>query len=122
MFVGYMMDDSLYISSDTIEQIQLGDEDIHLLFRLWEASLEPRHYIDTSALFIPDGVECNNSCFAVKTIIVNDYDAGDIVSNVNDVRYVRLKMEHSYIGDLYIRLTCPNGQHTSLIRHQPHTT
>jgi uncharacterized protein (TIGR02145 family) len=124
MFVGYMMDDSLYISSDTIEQIQLGDEDIRLPFRLWDASWEPRHYIDTSALFIPDGVECNNSCFAVKTIIVNDYDAGDIVSNVNDVRYVRLKMEHSYIGDLYIRLTCPNGQHTTLMKKkgQPSTS
>ena len=115
MFVGYMMDGSLCISSDTIEQIQQGNEDIRLSFRLWDASWEPRHYIDTSALLIPDGVECNNNCFAVKTILINDYP-GEIVTNANDVRYVRLNMEHSHIGDLYIRLTCPNGLTATLMK------
>ena len=88
MFVGYMMDGSLCISSDTVEQIQQGNEDIRLSFRLWDATWEPRHYIDTTALLIPDGVECNNSCFAVKTILINDYP-GEIVTNVNDARQLR---------------------------------
>ena len=38
MFVGYMMDGSLCISSDTVEQIQQGNEDIRLSFRLWDAT------------------------------------------------------------------------------------
>ena len=123
MFVGYMMDGSLCISSDTIEQIQLGSEDIRLSFRLWEASLEPRHYIDTTALLIPDGVECNNNCFAVKYVIVTDYAPEERVQTLNDVKYVRLKMEHSHIGDLYIRLTCPNGLTATLMNKygQPDT-
>ena len=116
MYIGYIMDDSLYISSDTIEQIQAGDEFIRLLFPLWIPSWEPRHYVDTTPLFIPDGIECNNSCFAVKTIHINEYEPGEIVNDVNDIRYVRLKMEHSYIGDLYIRLTCPNGQYATILR------
>ena len=116
IYIGYIMDDSLYISSDTIEQIQAGDEFIRLLFPLWIPSWEPRHYVDTTPLFIPDGIECNNSCFAVKTIHINEYEPGEIVNDVNDIRYVRLKMEHSYIGDLYIRLTCPNGQYATILR------
>jgi gliding motility-associated-like protein len=37
------------------------------------------------------------------------FDPSDVVGNVNDIQNICINMEHSYMGDLVIQLTCPNG-------------
>ena len=44
------------------------------------------------------------------------FTAGQTVQNVNDIASICVNMEHSFMGDLVISATCPNGQ--SIILHQ----
>lgn len=37
------------------------------------------------------------------------FDPSDVVGSVNDIQNICINMEHSYMGDLVIQLTCPNG-------------
>ncbi|MEZ4936854.1 MAG: PKD domain-containing protein [Crocinitomicaceae bacterium] len=37
------------------------------------------------------------------------FDPSATVTNINDIQSICLNMEHSYMGDLVIQLTCPNG-------------
>ncbi|MBP3763653.1 MAG: gliding motility-associated C-terminal domain-containing protein [Bacteroidales bacterium] len=68
-------------------------------------------------VFLPDGVECGNppSCAYRSPVTFNAFSPNAIVSSVNDINYVRLNIEHSNLGDLYINITCPNGQKASLL-------
>lgn len=115
-YVGHVAEGEGYVSSDTVEQLQENNEMVNLRFSLWTPVLEPKHYIDTTILFLPDGIYCDSSCFATKTIHVEDYQNDAVVNAASDIKYVRLNMEHSYIGDLYIRMTCPNGQHATIMK------
>ena len=115
-YVGLMAEGEGYVISDTVEQIQENNEIINLSFSLWTPVVEPRHYIDTTTLFLPDGIFCDSSCFATKTIHVEVFQTNAVVNAANDIKYVRLNMEHSYLGDLYIRISCPNGQHATILK------
>ncbi len=44
------------------------------------------------------------------------FDPGQLVTNVSDILSVCVSMEHSFMGDLVLSLTCPNGQ--VIIFHQ----
>ena len=55
-----------------------------------------------------DDAECG--CIYESSIEVFGYAPTATIQSANDILYTRLKLEHSYIGDLYISLTCPNGQ------------
>lgn len=37
------------------------------------------------------------------------FDPSATVQNINDIQNICINMEHSYMGDLVIQLTCPNG-------------
>lgn len=65
--------------------------------------------------FLPDGVECNGSCSYTSTITFNGFPSNTTITSVNDIKYIRLNMEHSYIGDIYIGITCPNNTKASLM-------
>jgi uncharacterized repeat protein (TIGR01451 family) len=60
-------------------------------------------------MFIPDGVGQTY----VSDIVVTG-NAGATISNTNPLAAVWANMEHSYMGDLGIKLTCPNGTTVSL--------
>ncbi len=47
---------------------------------------------------------------------VEDFIAGQTISSISDLTNICIEMEHSYVGDLEISLTCPNGQ--SVYLHQ----
>ncbi|HQV52674.1 MAG: gliding motility-associated C-terminal domain-containing protein [Flavobacteriales bacterium] len=49
--------------------------------------------------------------------IENTYlQPGATLTNINDIQSICVDMEHSFMGDLVINITCPNGQ--SVILHQ----
>jgi len=69
-------------------------------------------------IFLPDGVSCEPyGCSYRSPVTFSDFAPGSSIQNVNDILYVRLNMEHSYIGDLYINITCPNGQKAHILRY-----
>jgi gliding motility-associated-like protein len=67
--------------------------------------------------FLPDGKPCSGSCSYQSPVTFSDFAPGATITSVNDIKYVRLKLEHSYIGDIYIGITCPNGQSASLMNY-----
>lgn len=67
-------------------------------------------------IFLPDGVECDGSCSYRSPVTFTDFDDSLTISSAQDIKYVRLNMEHSYIGDIYINITCPNGQKADIMR------
>jgi subtilisin-like proprotein convertase family protein len=60
--------------------------------------------------FLPDGTGVSYQ----TPITVNCYNSAQTIQNASDIQNVCLNMEHSYLGDLNIRLVCPNGQSTVL--------
>lgn len=115
-YVGYLLYDTVLISSDTIEQALAGDETIDLKFQLWVFAQNDGHFANTSPMLIPDGVACNGSCVGTVGLDVSGYPDGSVIASAEDVKYVRLKMEHSYVGDLWISLVCPNGQSATILK------
>ena len=67
-------------------------------------------------IFLPDGVPCGGmGCAYRSPVTFTGFAPGGTIQSANDILYVRLKMEHSYLGDIYINITCPNGQVASLM-------
>ncbi len=56
-------------------------------------------------LFLPDG---NNNNYTT-TIVVDGFPEGTTISNASDLAALCVNMEHSYLGDLEMMLTCPDG-------------
>ncbi len=67
-------------------------------------------------IFLPDGVMCNGSCSYRSPVTFTVFNDNDSISSVEDIKFLRLKIEHSFIGDIYINVTCPNGQKADLMR------
>ena len=66
--------------------------------------------------FLPDGVPCGNmGCSYQSTVTFSDFTPGATITSAQDIEYVRLNMEHSFIGDIYIGIVCPNGTRASLM-------
>ena len=62
------------------------------------------------SIFLPDGV---GVCYQT-TLAFNDFNPGQLITNVNDIINICVTMEHSYMGDLNIQIECPNGNTTTL--------
>ncbi len=60
--------------------------------------------------FLPDG----SGVSYTTAVNVNCYGPFQTVSSASDIQSVCLNLEHSYLGDLRIRLICPNGQSMTL--------
>jgi len=72
------------------------------------------HSIETSlghaeTTFIPDGTNCSTQCYT-SNVTFYDFNDGDVVTNVDAIKYIKLNTEHSFIGDVQIKITCPNGR------------
>ncbi len=69
-------------------------------------------------VFLPDGVSCDPyGCSYRSPLTFTGFSDDDVVNSADDILYVRLNIEHSYAGDLYINLTCPNGQKADIMRY-----
>lgn len=56
--------------------------------------------------FLPDG----SGVSYTTAIPVNCFATGQTVTSPNDIQDICINMEHSYLGDLEIKIICPNGQ------------
>lgn len=115
-FTGYVWLDTLFLASDIIEQYVTEDAFIELLFRSWIAVAHPYSYVNDSILYIPHTGDCHGGCFVYRTFNIQGFEPTDTIQSAEDIAYVRLKMEHSYISDLWISLVCPNGQYATILR------
>ncbi len=72
----------------------------------------------TDTIYLPDGVYCEPyGCSYRSPLTFTAYADGDTIQTADDIYYVRLNMEHSFVGDLYINITCPNGQKADLLKY-----
>jgi gliding motility-associated-like protein len=69
--------------------------------------------IRSDSLALPDG---DGSCY-VTNISFTAFSPGQLLTNVNDLIGITATMEHSWMRDLEITLTCPNGQSAILHNH-----
>ncbi|MBO7445938.1 MAG: gliding motility-associated C-terminal domain-containing protein [Bacteroidales bacterium] len=69
-------------------------------------------------VFLPDGISCPPyGTYYRSNVTFTDFANGASISNANDLLYVRIKMEHSAIEDLYVKIYCPNGQNATILPH-----
>src|SRR5574344_485969 len=55
---------------------------------------------------LPDG---NGVCYN-SVLVQNQFDPGQTLNNLSDLIAIHFSLTHSYIGDLTMRIYCPNGQ------------
>lgn len=69
-------------------------------------------------IFLPDGVPCGTMGCAYRSHVqFSAFTPGSSITSEQDIQYVRLNIEHSWIGDIYIGITCPNDQKASLLKY-----
>ena len=68
-------------------------------------------------IFLPDGTDCDPyGCSYRSPVTFTDFSPNARINSVDDIYYLRLNMEHSFSGDIYINLTCPNGQKADILK------
>ena len=73
---------------------------------------------EASRTFLPDGISCGpNGCSYRSELEFSGFGRNTRITNTNDIRYVMLNFEHSYAGDIYINITCPNAQSADIMRY-----
>ena len=70
----------------------------------------------TDTIFLPDGQDCGNGCAYNSSVTFTAFAPNATITSADDILYVRAKLEHSYVGDIYIALTCPNGTRSALMK------
>jgi subtilisin-like proprotein convertase family protein len=77
------------------------------------------HLSYDSAIYIPDGPSCTNlpDCYS-SYITFSSFPNGSVITSASDLSSLCIKMEHSALGDLLIRLICPDGS-SMIIHSQP---
>ena len=81
---------------------------------------EPAVHIEASLghgnlTFIPDGPNCDEHCYR-DTVTFNDFAPSATVTSADDIRFLRINMEHSFIGDIQIKLICPSNRSTIILQ------
>ena len=67
---------------------------------------------DGGTLALPDGTGAVYN----TDISITGFPSGSTLTNISDFGGVCIEMEHSYLGDLDIQLTCPNGTTIDLVQ------
>lgn len=67
-------------------------------------------------IFLPDGQDCGSGCAYRSSVTFTAFSPTATIQDENDILYVRAKLEHSFVGDIYIALECPNGQRAALLK------
>jgi subtilisin-like proprotein convertase family protein len=66
----------------------------------------PSSYYNYDTVFLPDG---NNICYNNDITILN-FDNDQVLNSLQLLKGIVINMEHTYLEDLSIRITCPSGQ------------
>lgn len=72
--------------------------------------LNRAYHVSLDTVPLPDGSGVSYQA----PLLVYGYGDGQIVTDTSEITRVTASLEHSYLGDLVISLTCPNGQSTTL--------
>ncbi len=64
-------------------------------------------------VYLPDGSNISYN----SDILIGQFNSSQVVTGIDDILGIRLNIEHSFVGDLSIRIICPNGQ-TTLLKEQ----
>ena len=73
--------------------------------------------------FLPDGVSCTpHGCKYRSTLTFSDFADDATVQSAQAIKYVRLNMEHSFLGDLYISVVCPTGQRADIVKFSEYSS
>ncbi|MGB6034982.1 MAG: gliding motility-associated C-terminal domain-containing protein [Cryomorphaceae bacterium] len=102
-FSNLVVEDSLCIGEETV--ITGGVEDGDLVGVSPSTSAILGGGILGEQLYLPDG---NNENYETS-ITIDDFPPGLEITSINDFVNFCVTMEHSYLGDLEMMLTCPNG-------------
>ena len=66
--------------------------------------------------FLPDGQNCPPyGLYYRSNVTFTEFAPNATLTSANDILYVRIKMEHSAIEDLEIKLFCPNGSSSTIL-------
>src|SRR3989339_447533 len=68
-------------------------------------------FIVTGTFFLPDGSGQSYS----TNINFDAFPSGQLITDAGDIFSIGINMEHSYAGDLTMKIICPNGQYTNLL-------
>jgi len=60
--------------------------------------------------YLPDGSGLNST----TSIAISDFLPGQTITSASDIQEMCVTMEHSFLGDLEMVLTCPNGTQTTI--------
>gem|GEM_PF-5405964 len=55
--------------------------------------------------FLPDG----SGVSYISNLFITDFTPGDTLADINDLQSICINIEHSFLGDLTMYITCPNG-------------
>ena len=69
--------------------------------------------VRSDSLALPDG---DGSSYTTS-IKFSDFGPGQLLTNINDLNSICVNMEHSWLRDLEISITCPSGQKVILHNH-----
>lgn len=115
--VGEQVDVSAYLITSAGENLFIGDTAAFDTLKV-----QTSVYIQDTA-FLPDdsdGITGNGiTTPAVFEFPIFGYQPGATLQDINDLFFVCIDIEHSYIGDLDIILECPNGQSVTLVDFNP---
>ncbi|MBR3573244.1 MAG: gliding motility-associated C-terminal domain-containing protein [Bacteroidales bacterium] len=67
-------------------------------------------------VFLPDGISCPPYGYYYRSYVnFTSFAPTATITNANDILFVRIKMEHSAIEDIRIKLFCPNGSSCRIV-------
>ncbi len=103
----------------TQEMVTFGYQDTHNVVIDYEQATLGH----SDRIFLPDGVPCGTlGCSYRSPVTFDIFPTGASVTSVNDIKYIRLNIEHSFIADIYINVTCPNGQKADIMHFDGQNT
>ncbi len=70
----------------------------------------------TDTVFLPDGISCPPYGYYYRSYVnFTSFAPTATITSANDILFVRIKIEHSAIEDIRIKLYCPNGSSCRIV-------
>lgn len=67
---------------------------------------------------LPDGKICDSvagTCTYRSPITFSGFGSHTTITSAQNINFVRINIEHSWMGDIFVALECPSGQYASLM-------
>ena len=118
-YIGYATINGEECESQHVTQVQETEETIVLQFREAQNEDDPFSYSMEDTVFIICSMACDFECTSLP-FDVTDFEADAAITQASDILGVRVKVEHSFIGDISITLICPNSRSVQLMPDHSH--